>query len=359
MEEPKKEFTEQDMIEFSMECAHSRYGEKTLRNKLNGFQMQKSESQQQKPNHRYLFTSDDNEWVYDKDKVFQVYKMYDKVYCSEVICDAAEFLARGKVPEAKYFVSLEKAFKFIEKEHPDYKKSDFNSERNGMYSWTFEKPEQQKQYPVGILSVKHMGMTDGDILKEYEIEPVHKFVGGHYQTWCKNRLENGGCIIWSVKNGNGVLTVGDKIDTWVFHNQRSVFKIDRFEISEDNRIRLISLPDTIIYVPTEEIRKISPLFQISGKDVMEGDEYWSVAYDKSGWYPMKCVAFEERHKYRDNFLTEKEASEWIEEHRPQYSKAQLREAFEQSRLSHSLVGWKHDSFEDYLKYISLPENKTP
>lgn len=33
-----------------------------------------------------------------------------------------------------------------------------------------------------------------------------------------------------------------------------------------------------------------------------------------------------------------------------YTEADLRDAFEQSRLTHPMVGFKHDTFEDYLKW---------
>lgn len=230
--------------------------------------------------------------------------------------------------------------------------------------------EQQKQYPEGIISVKHMGMTDGDVLKEYEIEPVHKFVGGHYQTWCKNRLELGGCIIWSVQNGNEVLTVGDTVK----FRYGEEFKIETLKI-QDGAIFACTENETIRYlVHPNNLRKVvhQPLFQISGKDVYEGDTYYRIhlgAANINGIfkYEKGTSSFYNPDIYK-YFLSEKEAQQWIEENRPQYSKAQLRECFNYSKAKTTMQFGKDNlkdfihseyTFEDYEKYLSLPENKTP
>lgn len=143
--------------------------------------------------------------------------------------------------------------------------------------------EAEAKYPEGILSIR------------FDEKWIEAFLHDcNYQAWCKIQFESiHKKEIWSVQNGNEVLTVGDTIVTYEFRNEKRIFKIDYFEISEDSRLRMISLPDTLIYLPTEGVRKFA-------------------------------------------------------EEKP-YTESDMRKCFEESRLTQPLIGFKYDTFEDFLK----------
>jgi len=213
----------------------------------------------------------------------------------------------------------------------------------------FKESKSQKKYPEGIISFKSTEKTDGrDVFTQRT-----KYYD--YNKFCKEQFERKD-EIWSVQNGNEVLTVGDKIETHLFKNEKQVFKIDYFEINEENRIRLISLPDTIIYLSSKNIKKLTPLFQITVKDTFVDGEYWDVTlkdcvahYILCGKnYPTKeLIENTERNGTHKYFATEAEAKEYVEKNKPRYSLKQMKELYKKNMT----IYMQYKCFEDYKKQV--------
>lgn len=215
--------------------------------------------------------------------------------------------------------------------------------------------EQQKQYPEelrkSILSFK---------------DQFGYMYPRDQATYCFNSNTLEGLIkktdfkIWSVQNGEEVLTVGDKTNKGI---------IKSFFINDENKLSFATEPIKnhtgskyevydIYSLPDNLIKKLTPLFQIAGKDIFENDSFYRVhlgaAKFNNVWVSEYCSATHNSY-FHDGvykyFLTEAEANAYITENKPAYSLKQMRECFEESRLTHPMIGWKHRTFEDFCTWL--------
>lgn len=138
--------------------------------------------------------------------------------------------------------------------------------------------EAEAKYPKGILSIR------------FDEKWIEAFPHDcNYQAWCKIQFESiHKKEIWSVQNGNEVLTVGDIIK--------------------------IKQTGTVDHITS---------FEISDKDIIAVGKY-----------------------FRSVLSEIKNLNKNIEE--KTYTESDMRKCFEESRLTHPLIGWKHQTFEEYL-----------
>lgn len=214
----------------------------------------------------------------------------------------------------------------------------------------YKEREQQKQYPEGIRSFKDKEGVEwfGSSLR----------LENSYPKWVERCLNLGGKI-WSVQNGNEILTVGDKIQ-----GERGVATIEKILISTDNDLRIFTSEHRNIKLPNESLKKLQPLFQIDGKGIYDGDEYYYVM-------PTLDIISELAKKDCERmgspagskiFLTQALAEEYVKENKPQYSTKEMRECWNTARAGHYKLNYNQEtfnSFEDYEKYLTSPKPTPP
>lgn len=190
----------------------------------------------------------------------------------------------------------------------------FKGFESALEDW--EKAQEVKQYPDGILSLK---LKDGHISEYTNTE--HE-----YYHWIRINTENNGAIIFSVKNKHGeVLTVGCSVT-----GENVASTIKEFRISNGDIIAIFSdhNPEKSIF-HLSNIAIVHPIKTFKtedGYEVKEDEHIWCVDKEK---FQLQSECFDGcsmNLEFYIHFKYKENAEEYIGLNKPRYSKQDITNA---------------------------------